>query len=314
VLRPVPALPDWYDGWCARVPSWARAFAGGDAIHGIDFEGLLVTVQRGQEHVLLAAAVPDIDRLNGPQLETRVADVYRSVLGLLRADGLHALRFWNFIPGILDPADAGLSRYMRFNAGRAAGYASVYARAELADAMATASGVGTEGTVLLVGCLASPVKGVPVENPRQVPAYRYSIRYGPSPPAFARATLTGRRLDHVLIGGTAAVRGEVSVEQGSVTGQLRETITNLEALVARAGARAGRPVAGSPLARLTSARVYVLDAAYASVARERLAAAGVACTIETAVATLCRPELLVEVEGTASLSPNGVDLEALPQE
>ena len=28
-----------------------------------------------------------------------------------------------------------------------------------------------------------------MENPRQTPSYRYSERYGPSPPCFARATL-----------------------------------------------------------------------------------------------------------------------------
>ena len=29
---------------------------------------------------------------------------------------------------------------------------------------------------------------MPVENPRQIPAFRYSKRYGPIPPCFARAT------------------------------------------------------------------------------------------------------------------------------
>ena len=301
----MPAIPAWYDGWCARVPSWAQALACGEAIPERIPEGVLVSVQRGAEHLMLGAAIPDVERLNGPALEHAVAQVYRSLLGLLRREGLHPLRFWNFIPGILDPLDAGLSRYMRFNAGRAAGYEAIYSRAELPDAIATASGVGTEGTTLLVACLASATRGLPVENPRQVPAYRYSIRYGPTPPSFARATLTGRGLKRLFIGGTAAVRGEDSLEPGSVAGQLRETIWNLESLVTRAGALAGRPIGPKPLSCLTTARVYVVDAACAAPAREHLESAGVTCAIEWAVASLCRPDLLVEVEATASLSSNG---------
>jgi hypothetical protein len=39
----------------------------------------------------------------------------------------------------------------------------------------------------------------------------------------------------------------------------------------------------------------------ADFAREGLIAAGVTCPIETETARLCRPELLVEIEGTAAL-------------
>jgi hypothetical protein len=105
----------------------------------------------------------------------------------------------------------------------------------------------------------------------------------------------------LLIGGTAAVRGEDSVEPGNVAGQLRETIVNLESLVTRAAAMSGTRIAGQPLTRLTSARVYVVDAADAHSVHDELRAAGLRCGIEDAVATLCRPDLLVEVEGTASL-------------
>ena len=299
VSRPLSALPDWYDRWLEQVPPWARSLADGEASAECAVAGVVVTVRRGGAHLLAASAVCDVYGLTGPQLEAAVADVYRGVLTVLHAEGFHPLRFWNFIPGILDALDAGLTRYMHFNAGRAAGYEAAYSPCDLPAAIATASGVGTAGTTLLVGCLASSARGVPVENPRQVPAYRYSIRYGPTPPSFARAMLAdGSRL---LIGGTAAVRGEDSVEPGNVAGQLRETIVNLESLVTRAAAMSGTRIPGQPLTRLTSARVYVVNAADAHSVHDELRAAGLRCGIEHAVATLCRPDLLVEVEGTASL-------------
>jgi chorismate lyase/3-hydroxybenzoate synthase len=299
VSRPVPALPDWYDRWLAQVPSWARSLADGETAAESAVGGVLVTAQRGVAHLLAAGAVCDACRLTAPQLEAAVADVYRGVLTFLHAEGFHPLRFWNFIPGILDPLDAGLTRYMHFNVGRAAGYQAVYSAHDLPAAIATASGVGVDGTALLVGCFASTARGIAVENPRQVPAYRYSIRYGPTPPSFARAMLADD--SRLLIGGTAAVRGEDSVEPGNVAGQLRETIVNLESLVTRASAMSRSRIAGQPLTCLTSARVYVVEAADATAVHDGLRAAGLRCGIEHAVATLCRPDLLVEVEGTASL-------------
>ena len=60
-----------------------------------------------------------------------------------------------------------------------------------------------------------------------MPSYRYSRRFGPRPPCFARATVLhlGAAGDAplVLVGGTASIRGEDSVHVGNVRGQVLET-------------------------------------------------------------------------------------------
>src|SRR6187455_2321525 len=106
----------------------------------------------------------------------------------------------------------GLTRYMVFNAGRFAALEELHGgRGELERSVASATGVGHKGEDLHVHCLATRAGGRAVENPRQVPAYRYSTRYGPVPPCFARATEVasyGSRT--LLVAGTSAVQGEDS--------------------------------------------------------------------------------------------------------
>ena len=97
--------------------------------------------------------------------------------------------------GILSRARAhqmapGLDRYMVFNAGRYDAYARWYGTPRAFNhAPATASAVGVQGADLSIFCLAAQTPGTPIENPRQTPSWRYSTRYGPKPPCFARATV-----------------------------------------------------------------------------------------------------------------------------
>src|SRR3546814_12468443 len=54
---------------------------------------------------------------------------------------------------------------------------------------ATAIGRCDDARVVQVYWLAARTPGMPVENPRQVSAYRYPRQYGPQQPSFARAML-----------------------------------------------------------------------------------------------------------------------------
>src|SRR5690606_19636949 len=133
-------------------------------------------------------------------------------------------------------------------------------------------------------------------------------------PSFARATrLTlGRRASArqaLLVGGTASVRGEDTVHEGDLEAQFAETVENLRALVAAAGIAppdweggAGSESA-DPLARFTSVRVYYREAGHQEEARDRtLGLFPRAEVIELMRADICRPELLVEIEGLAELA------------
>jgi hypothetical protein len=100
----------------------------------------------------------------------------------------------------------------------------------------------------------------------------------------------------LLVGGTASVRGEDSVHPGRLDLQLQETILNLEA-VARAGFDARDADA---LACYRQIRVYHPRREDETALRRALSARFPALeAIEFVVADLCRPELLVEIEGLA---------------
>jgi enamine deaminase RidA (YjgF/YER057c/UK114 family) len=193
---------------------------------------------------------------------------------------------------------------MAFNAARHAGYRAVHdATGALPAAMATASGVGAPDDGFHLYCVATLDRAVPIENPRQVPAYEYSPKYGPLPPCFSRAMLVRSPSPLLVIGGTASVRGEDSVHPGDLSRQLGETLLNLSTLVGEGCAAAGLHLDGDALGAFVSLRAYVVDAASLSGVRDALAhACGLpAHEVDVRVAHLCRPDLLVEVEGVAAL-------------
>jgi chorismate lyase/3-hydroxybenzoate synthase len=238
--------------------------------------------------------------MDADELRSHVSDAYVAIGAALTAFNRQPIRFWNFIPEPGQPMGGGLDRYMVFNAGRYDGYTRWNGGANVGPSLATASGVGTIRGDLVVHCLATDTPGIAVENPRQKPAWQYSSRYGPMPPCFSRATIArvrDRRL--LLIGGTASITGEDSRHVGNAGAQLSETLNNLEALIAAAVCDGHEC---DPLTRLVDLRVYVARPDDAAMIREVLETRCPRATrIEMAIARVCRPELLVEIEGVAEM-------------
>ena len=133
---------------------------------------------------------------------------------------------------------------------------------------------------LQVYWLAARVPGTPLENPRQISAYRYPRQYGPQPPSFARAMLppAGGAMP-LLLSGTAAIVGHESQHRDDVVAQLDETLANFDSLLGRGARASGRRCrrSSAPASRL---KVYVRDrdemAAVAAALDARLAGAGAA--------------------------------------
>jgi chorismate lyase / 3-hydroxybenzoate synthase len=293
--RPLPSPPAWVDEW-----------VGAESTSRVREDGLSLDAWTGAAFTRISVSCAGIDALDAPAFERAVADAYRLVLRELDAASLHPLRLWAFVPRI-HAAYGEVDRYMVFNAGRFATFAARLGGPQaFPRSVPTASAVGTHGVDFHLHCLASARPGTPVENPRQVPAYRYSRRFGPLPPCFARATLLSSEAGgsaHLLVGGTASIRGEDSMHAGDLEGQLAETFRNLAAVVAGAKPETGGDDAAR-LAAFREVRVYHRDPAAgpAVTAAARETFTGVS-SLEVRHAELCRPELLVEIEGVAVLSP-----------
>lgn len=242
--------------------------------------------------------------------QEKVVDAYGAVFHaiLQAATPSYPVRFWAFVPGIHDHLGVGLDRYMAFNVGRHAAFTAIFGPPTLfCAAVPTASTVGVHGDQLVLHCLAADEPGLPIENPRQVPAYHYSRRFGPVPPCFARAMLLGAQtIDPVLlVGGTASITGEESRYAGDLEKQTLETFRNLASLVASARGLTfaeDAPAADLPplLAAFTELRVYYKRPAdRTAIARFIQARFPAACRVELLQAVLCRSELLIEIEGLA---------------
>lgn len=282
-------VPQWTSDLLARNGG-AVSQADGEHFHQI----------ASADFTLLSVRRPGAASLDPAAFEHATRDAYTTIATRLsECRARYPVRFWNYIPDIHRPCAQYLDRYMCFNAGRFAACSEWLGGPDTFDRLlATGSGVGHQGSDLIVHALAASTPGTAVDNPRQIPAYRYSRRFGPRPPCFARATIVREpsRTPLLLVGGTASIRGEESVHIGDLSGQTHETFENLASLVRSAGSSAG-------LAAFCDLRVYhAHDSQRDTIAPMIKDAFPTLNHLEYIRADLCRPELSVEIEGVAELN------------
>jgi hypothetical protein len=283
----------------ASAPAWAIDWTNGTARS----LSAMCRIRSSQHFSLLTARIVGVHTSDGPTLELLTELAYRSLFEYLQNEiHHHPVRVWNFVPGILNPGGENLDRYMRFNAGRHRAYVAAFGGKETFDqSLPAASAVGHRGSDLVVHMLTSQSPGTPIANPRQQSPHRYSRRFGPLPPCFARATLVTPHESQkfLLIGGTASIRGEESVHVDDLNSQLRETCDNLIALLAAA---TGMPPSPALLNLLDQLRIYYPRSGDQPIIQPSIERWFMHPTkIEWRQADLCRADLMVEIEGRAIL-------------
>lgn len=230
----------------------------------------------------------EVDEATYGGIEGAADHAYRELAAFIAARDEHVLRLWNYLDAI-NVGDGDDERYRLFCSGRAQAMAGHF---EAPFPAATAIGRQDGVRVLQVYGLAALQAGRPIENPRQVSAWRYPRQYGPSAPTFARAMLAPA--GQLLISGTAAVVGHESRHDHSVSAQLQETVRNLHTL---------HEVAGENLALGAQSllKVYLRDPADGPMVRDwlqrELPGLGGLLILE---GDICRTELLVEVDGISA--------------
>jgi enamine deaminase RidA (YjgF/YER057c/UK114 family) len=220
-------------------------------------------------------------------------------------------RTWIYQGGIV--ADEGATqRYKELNRARTDVYEGIHflrdrlPKGHPPGVYPASTGIGTEGRGLELSAIAlttdrPEVLAVPLENPRQVPAYDYSAKYSPQSPKFSRAmAVTGGNYAMIFISGTASITASETRHLGDAAAQASETLDNIAALISEQNlSRHGLPGLGTTLAGMGLARVYIKRkedySRVRAVCEERL---GELPTIY-AIADVCRPDLLVEIEGMA---------------
>jgi chorismate lyase/3-hydroxybenzoate synthase len=234
----------------------------------------------------------------GTPLKWATALAYAEVFRCLEARGFPYLwRVWNYLPEI-NRETAGMERYRQFNLARQQAFSA--AGRDVASHVPAACALGTAAdSPLVVYFLAARRAGLPIENPRQVAAYRYPREYGPASPTFSRATLSsGASGATLLVSGTSSIVGHRTVHAGDVVAQTRETLANIRALLSEASRRAaGVKFALEQLAYKVYLR-YEKD--LRACAGELRRVLGPEVPIVYLRADVCRAELLVEIEAVGS--------------
>ena len=206
----------------------------------------------------------------------------------------HLVRIWNYF-GAINEGEGDDERYRQFVAGRARVIAQPPAEGYAA---ATAIGLPSPPDQLHVHWLASRRPGIAIENPRQVSAFDYPRDYGPVAPGFSRAMLVPGDTPLLLISGTASIVGHASQHDDTLT-QLDEILTNLDALIAAASARAH---ARADLGRDGLLRVYLRDPGEAGVVRAHLQRLlGADTCFMLLHGDVCRDDLRIEIEAAVPM-------------
>ncbi|MBR5660400.1 MAG: hypothetical protein IKW99_02485 [Bacteroidales bacterium] len=208
------------------------------------------------------------------------------------------VRQWNYIEGITQ-INGGIQNYQMFNDARS----GFYSHTDWPGGYPAATGIGCASGGVSVSVYA--VKGAlrlshPIDNPLQVPAHKYSGKVlvagkeaQKTTPKFERARLLG---ESVLVSGTAAIKGENSEMFSDPSLQTKAAIEVVESLVAP-----GNICPGNKRFRFNSLRVYIKREKDADAIISTLKSHWGTIPMHFMIADICRPELLLEIEGTGTV-------------
>ena len=274
-------------------------------------EKLVIARHNGIAWAHCAQVVPEtnVDGVYGGTLDA--FEQIRRLFGESKIRFDQVIRTWLYLGGIVDD-DGPVQRYKELNRARTDFYRDIQFQADRLPAncrgpiFPASTGIGTEGRGIMISAIAlaterKDIKVVPLENPRQTPAFDYATHYSPKSPKFSRAmALSCGNYATIFISGTASITHSETKHIGDAAAQTHETLDNIEALISENNlAQHHLPGLGSSLEGLALVRVYVKrQADYAdirAVCEKRL---GELPTIY-AMADVCRPDLLVEIEGIA---------------
>jgi enamine deaminase RidA (YjgF/YER057c/UK114 family) len=274
-------------------------------------EQLVITRHSGVSWIHCGQVVPQIQ---GGGVYDRSVDAFAAMRRLLCSVGVRfdqVIRTWLYLGDIVGP-EGETQRYKELNRARTdffhdIRFAEGKTPAGHRGAVYPAStGIGTSNGDVVMSSIAiatdrDDLTLIPLENPQQTSAFDYGAVYSPKSPKFARAmALSCGKCATIFVSGTASITDSESRHEGDAAAQTHQTLDNIEALISERNFQGhGTPGLGATLDDLALVRVYIKRqedyAKTRAACEERL---GELPTIY-AIADVCRPELLVEIEGIA---------------
>ena len=295
-------------GAALAIEVWA---IGGDSVRVERFGPRTLTVQYDGVRWIHCGGITPL-AAEGAYGQTQ--DALEQMRGTLTQAGVgfeHVVRTWFYLGGITG-REGDRERYQELNRARSDFYGDLQVCSALRPPAnghriyPASTGIGMAGSGLVLSCLAletnrNDILLQPLENPQQTPAYAYGAHYSAKSPKFSRAMALVLG-DYVTtwVSGTASIVNSESCHVGDLEKQTEQTIDNIERLIAGENFAAhGIQRVGASLGDLAKVRVYLKRPAdwprCQAICQRRF---GDVATVY-AVADVCRPELLVEIEGVA---------------
>ena len=229
--------------------------------------------------------------------------IFKGIEKMLQSNGFKPsdiYRQWNYIQGITMLND-GSQNYQEFNDARSI----FYNKCEWDNGYPAATGIGADagGVVVEVNAIKCNERNLPIDNPLQIAAHNYSqdVLDGKvidtlnerTTPKFERARLLGNT---IFISGTAAIKGEHSLNNLNTVEQTAETMGIMDRLVSKENI----PTANNG-SHYDLLRIYVKRSEDIEPVRDYMNVHYPETLKHYLVADVCRPELLVEIEGIAHI-------------
>ena len=205
-----------------------------------------ITIEReGCKRLFLSGVTGDVLHQS---IREQSHEVFSRIAKVLETEGMPVssiIRQWNYIEKITACDATGHQHYQDFNDVRSLFYNGV----EWTTGYPAATGIGTQWGGIMIDvdallCKDGSVRVLGVDNPLQIAAHAYSqnVLLGEkdaalpqkTTPKFERAKAVWKE-DHgfVYVSGTAAIRGEQSLEGVGIEQQTLTTLENIEYLVSR---------------------------------------------------------------------------------
>ena len=264
-------------------------------------------IENAEEKMLFIEGIPACDF--SAKVSVQSEEVFAKLDTLLTKYGFEVddiVRQWNYIGNIVSYKD-GKQNYQEFNDARS----RYYAKAEWRNGYPAATGIGSTDGIIVGGIAfkkADSTGVYPIDNPLQVAAHVYSksvlidddANAVKSTPKFERAKLIETAGGaYCFVSGTAAIRGEESVDPTSAKLQTIKTIENIEYLVSKENlVRFGCKPYELKYAFL---HIFIKHAEDYEAVRSVVEEAYPSVTALYSLADVCRSELLVEIEGILTI-------------
>lgn len=260
----------------------------------------IILENNGTRELMTSGIVPE--EINASTF-TQATDIFHKITRILAESRFTAndiYRQWNYIQGIT-VENNGSQNYQEFNDARSI----FYSAAEWDNGYPAATGIGSCAGGVMVDLYA--VQGgktnYPIDNPLQIAAHNYSQKVlaqnnkaalpEKTTPKFERARITGTTIH---ISGTAAIRGEVSSESNDIISQTEATMQIMDHLVSPQNI----PVNCNNTV-YDFLRVYVKHKSDIPCVQQYMEQHYPTPLKHYLVSDICRPELLIEIEGTAHI-------------